>query len=259
MREGGQMGIRLELRDASFRYDRGSDWVLKDVELSLGPGIYGLFGANGSGKTTLLQCIAGVRAWNSGRSGLVLGARSLRGRERRERIGYVSQESAYYEDMTVKAFLTYVARMKLIPDDLIAERIAEMLDCLNLTRLMDLRISSLSLGQKKRLSLAQALVNDPHLLLLDEVMEGLDMEERGAVMDMLHELSDGAIIILASHMLKELESWLDEVMFIADGRVLGPKTPQQWRWLLMQDAGLSDGSGRSLDSLEDVYMAAISG
>jgi len=119
----------------------------------------------------------------------------------------------------------------------------------------DRRIDSLSLGQKKRLSLAQALLNDPHVLLLDEVMEGLDMEERGVVMDMLHELSEGAIILLASHMLKELEPWLEQVMFIADGRVLGPKTPRQWRWLLMHAA---DGSLRNLDTMEDVYLAIIS-
>lgn len=251
------MTVRLELCEASYRYDRASDWVFRDVSFSLRPGLYGLFGPNASGKTTLLQCIAGVRAWRNGNAHMALGARALHGKERLERMGYVPQEPAFYEDMSVRTFLTYVARMKLIPEHRIAERITEMLSRLNLELLADMRIDALSTGQRKRLSLAQALLNDPHLLLLDEALEGLDMEERSAVMEMLQELAEGCIIVLAGHLLKEMEPWLEQVMFMANGHVLGPKTPQQWKWLLMHDTEASGTSSAEWATLEEVYLAAV--
>lgn len=254
--------IRLNVLGASYRHSQSLPWVFEGVELSLTPGIYGLFGPNGSGKTTLLQCIAGIRPFDQGTLQCTLGEQPLSGIRARERLGYVPQQFAFYEEMKARDYLSYVAQMKLIPRQLADDRIAELLHDFGLSECAKQRIVKLSVGQRRRLLIAQAMLNDPHLLLLDEPLAGLDPEERSAVMERLHDQSKHGIVLIASHILTEIEHWVEQAMFIARGRLKGPKTPQQWRWMLLhqgtcnKDDDVIFDQGR-LPTLEDVYLGYI--
>lgn len=251
--------IRLDLNEVSFRQSLSAPWIFQDVKLSLCPGVYGLLGPNGSGKTTLLECIAGIKVVSKGDIQCTLGARKLRDKRFRERLGYVPQEFAFYEEMKVDKFMSYVARMKMIPDHLIPGRVAELLQHFGLTTYSQFVIETLSTGQRRRLSIAQAIINDPHVLLMDEPLEGLDMEERASVMWQLHELAKDSIVLIASHIVVEIEHWVEQILFIVNEHVLGPKSPQQWRWAVMNEAGAGDGNRaeflmEQLPTLEDIYL-----
>ncbi|MGG1658592.1 ATP-binding cassette domain-containing protein [Brevibacillus sp. NRS-1366] len=250
--------IRLDVRKAAFRHSSSAPWVFEGAEFSLSPGINALFGPNGSGKTTMLECIAGIRTFGQGDIRFTLRGRQLGGKRFRERLGYVSQQFAFYEEMKAEHFLTYTAEMKLIPPRLIPDRVAEVLTDVGLARFGQFPIKSLSTGQRRRLSIAQAILNDPHLLLLDEPLEGLDLEERAHVMDLLHEHANGCIILLVGHMFMEIEDWVDQVLFMADGAVSGPKSPQQWKSAMLHEA-LRNGRDAKIPAernptLEEVYM-----
>jgi len=251
--------VRLELSGAAFRHSFSSPWLFENVEFSLTPGIYGLFGPNGSGKTTMLQCIAGIKSFRKGTVRFTKDGRMLTGKGFRERLGYVSQEFAFYEEMRVADFLNYTAQMKLIPPPLIPGRAAELLDIFRLAGCSSSRIETLSTGQRRRLSIAQAMLGDPHLLLMDEPLEGLDMEERSAVMEQLHELSDRSIILMVSHILMEIEDWVDQVLFNVGGQVIGPKTPVHWKTAMLHDPllGGSAVDPDRLPTLDDVYLEQV--
>jgi ABC-2 type transport system ATP-binding protein len=253
--------IRLDVTGAAFRHTLSAPWIFEDVEMSLLPGIYGLFGPNGSGKTTMLQCIAGIKVFSKGDIRFTLDHRQLKHKRFRERLGYVSQEFAFYEEMKAKDFLIYVAGMKLIPPPLIPGRVETLLSDFGLAGFGHFRIESLSTGQRRRLSIAQAMLNDPHLLLLDEPLEGLDLEERASVMELLSELASSSIILMVSHILMEIEHWIDQVLFIVDGHVLGPKSPQQWKTAMLYE-DIEDGEMKGTLSeqaltLEDVYLGQV--
>jgi len=253
--------IRLDVRKAAFRHSSAAPWVFEGAEFSLSPGINAFFGPNGSGKTTLLECIAGIRALGQGDIRFTLRGRRLEGKQFRERLGYVSQQFAFYEEMKAEHYLIYTAEMKLIPDHLISERVAEVLSDVGLARFRQFRIKSLSTGQRRRLSIAQAMLSDPHLLLLDEPLEGLDLEERAHVMDLLHKHANGCIILLVGHMFTEIEDWVDQVLFMTDGSVSGPKSPQQWKSAMLHEAlGNSLGANiptKRLPTLEEVYLGFV--
>lgn len=251
----------FELCGVSFRHTAFAPWLFENVELALSPGIYGLFGPNGSGKTTLLECMAGIRPFGAGEARFVLQDSTLAGKRLRERLGYVSQQFAFYEEMRADRYLTYVAGMKLIPSHLIADRVTEVLESFGLADYRKFRIRSLSTGQRRRLSIAQALLNDPHLLLMDEPLEGLDTEERANVMERLLELAGDGVVIMASHILTGIEHWVEQVLFLSDGCVEGPKTPRQWKMALLHE-NVRDGSAAGSWSereptLEEVYLAQM--
>ena len=217
----------LWVEGVSKRY--GSLRALDGVSLSMEAGITGLLGPNGAGKTTLLRCLATVLAPDSGDI-RVLGRDPDRPSERteiRRQIGYMPQEAGFYRSFTVFDFLDYIAILKEEVDR--EQRHGDVRRVLGLVGLENRstdKIRKLSGGMRQRLALAQALLNEPQVLLLDEPTAGLDPEQRLRFRDMLSRLSEFGAVLLSTHQTEDVAALCDRVVVLDGGRVRFDGTPR---------------------------------
>ena len=222
--------------------DRGHHRVLHDLSFQVAGGeVVGLLGPSGCGKTTLMRAIVGVQA---GVSGLidVLGEQAGAPRLRR-RIGYVTQAPSVYSDLTVRENLRFFARVL----GLGAAAVSRVVETVDLTAQADRVVSSLSGGQRSRVSLAVALLGDPAILVLDEPTVGLDPVLRQALWEVFHDLADaGAAVIVSSHVMDEAER-CDRLLLMREGRFLADGPPDQ----IIRDAGAS--------TIEGAFLALVEG
>jgi len=208
--------------------DEGKDpFLLHPFSYTFRPGLYLLLGPNGSGKSTLLRLMAGIIDPSEGSVKLVEGDRELSFPSLKRRIGYVPQEIAVYEEMTASAYLRYVATMKLIPASLIPDRIADIAAQFGLSDMLPCRISSLSTGTKKLLTLAQSVLSDPDILLADELPETLDPEALQRVTDYLRRCARHSITLLSTHRLDVLPYLADKILILFRGRLIGSHDPDE--------------------------------
>lgn len=193
--------------------------VLSGVSVRLGTGLWVLLGPNGAGKSALLACAAGVMRPLDGRL-LWNGqdAYALAGRYRRH-VGYVPQEPLDYADLTPRSLLLYLATLKGIRPGLQAERVTEMLELTGVGAAAGRVIGTLSMGLRARLSLAQALLNDPDILLLDEPAPGLDPGERVRFRNLIQDLGRDRIVLLATNIPEEAVDIAAGVLRLRDGRL----------------------------------------
>jgi ABC-2 type transport system ATP-binding protein len=218
------VGIRCEpgiqAQQLTRRY--GSTLALDGVDLTLGRGVTGLLGPNGAGKTTLLSILATVAAPDAGRLS-VLGHDPADAGQRveiRRRLGYLPQDLGYHRHFTVAAFLDYAAILKEITDP--RRRHAEIARVLEQTNLADRagkRIRTLSGGLRRRLGLAQALLGQPELLVLDEPVAGLDVEQRLRFRELISGLPGDPVVVLATHHVDDVTAICSAVVVLLDGRV----------------------------------------
>ncbi len=213
----------LEIKNLSKNY--GDIHALCDVSMTLDNGIYGLLGPNGAGKSTLINLITdnikrdkGEICWN-GKDILKLG------KGYRDIIGYMPQEQGYYEDFTAGAFLVYMAKVKGISGIKAKTRIEELFNTVNLQNNRNDKIGSFSGGMKQRLMLAQALLNDPKILILDEPTAGVDPQERIRIRNFISEIAKDRIVILATHIISDVEAIAKEIIFIKKGEIIEKGTP----------------------------------
>ncbi len=188
------------------------------VSLSMKPGVYGLLGANGAGKTTLLRMICGVLTPDSGE--ISLDRFSVREEEYRNCLGYLPQKFGYYPNFTAWDFLMYMAALKGIPRNRAKVRIEELLEAVNLKGSEKKKIAAFSGGMKQRLGIAQALLNNPKLLVLDEPTAGLDPKERVKFRNMISRLGKERIVILSTHIVSDVEYIADEILLMKEGSIL---------------------------------------
>lgn len=210
--------LTLELADVSKKYEVNS-WVLRSVSITVRPGLYALIGPNGAGKTTLLRLLGGVSAPSSGR--ILLNGQDISGdySNYKQNLGYLPQEFGFYPDMTSREFLHYMARLKGIPPSLCPARVEEIAECAGVRLALDTKIGGWSAGQRRRLGIAQALLNDPDILILDEPMVGLDLEEKLFFWNYFYQLSKDRIIMLSSNTLVDFTTFADGVMLLIDGEI----------------------------------------
>ncbi len=210
--------FELELRNVSKRY--GSRRVVDGVDCVLSCGVYGLLGANGAGKTTLLRMICGILETSGGE---ILcegsGIRKL-GAEYRRLLGYLPQNFGYYPEFTAKKFLWYLAALKAIPKSEASSKAEELLKLVGLEEVKDKKIKTFSGGMVRRLGIAQALLGDPKILILDEPTAGLDPRERIRFRNIISALSKDRIIILSTHIVSDVEYIADRILLMKDGRIL---------------------------------------
>jgi ABC-type multidrug transport system ATPase subunit len=202
-------------------------WALRDFSLTLRPGVLGLLGPNGAGKTTLMSILATITRATRGR--VLWNATDLASDPDaiRQVLGYLPQDFGVYPNLNAVEFLEYLAAVRGLDATTARRRIDELLTLVNLTDVRKRPLGGYSGGMKQRIGIAQALLNDPQLLIVDEPTSGLDPEERVRFRNLLSELSGERIIILSTHIVSDIEATATDIALIAGGTLIVHARPEE--------------------------------
>ncbi len=240
--------MELKLNEVTKKY--GQKVALDRFSYTFGNGIYGILGANGAGKSTLMNLITDNVKRDGGEI-LYNGTDVLKlGDAFRAQLGFMPQQQGVYEGMTAETFLAYMARLKKLPGKRIRGEIARVLELTNLSDVRHSKIGSFSGGMKQRVLLAQAMLGEPKVLILDEPTAGLDPKERVRLRNYIHDLSKDRIVLLATHIVSDIEAIADDIILIKKGRIVKNGSPQELIASLPEDRKPLLG----YFSLEDVYL-----
>ncbi|WP_410572895.1 ABC transporter ATP-binding protein [Amycolatopsis sp. cmx-4-61] len=193
------------------------------LDLSLGKGVHGLLGPNGAGKTTLIRALATVLRPASGRLTLLGGSGSRR--ELRRRLGYLPQNFGYYKRFTVREFVEYLAWLKEMSKEDIPDAVQRAVERVGLADRADDRMKTLSGGMVRRVGIAQAIVNDPDILLLDEPTAGLDPAQRVRFRELVQELGRDSCVVISTHLVEDVAAACTDVVLFAAGKLVFQGTP----------------------------------
>ncbi len=216
--------MELTIEHLGKRY--GQHWALRDLSMRCERGMLGLVGPNGAGKTTLMRMIATLLEPTAGT--ILWNGQDIRthGVALRQVLGYLPQDFGIYPEFTGRQFLRYLAAMKGLPGSLAHRRVDEVVEIVNLEQVADRKLPTYSGGMKQRIGIAQALLNDPELLIVDEPTAGLDPAERVRFRTLLASLTSNRIIILSTHIISDVEAVANRLMILQEGRVLADTTPE---------------------------------
>lgn len=236
--------MKLTIEHLSKRY-RHDVWGLREFDLEVGPGVIGLLGPNGAGKSTLMRMLAtisqpseGTIKWNG--VDIVRSPDTLRAS-----LGYLPQDFGIYPNLSGLEFLEYIAAIKGLDGKSARRRIDELLVVVNLVHAAKRPLGGYSGGMKQRVGIAQALLNDPQLLIVDEPTVGLDPEERVRFRNLLSDLSGKRIILFSTHIVSDVEATATEIVVIHRGRKLQHAAPEKllqplegkvWQWVVPSEA-----------------------
>lgn len=215
--------MRLEFDNISKIY--GGNVALEHINLTLEYGIYGLLGPNGAGKTTLMRIMTDLLVPSTGRVLLDGQDISVLGAEYRKRIGYLPQDFGFYPNYTAEQFLLYISKLKGLSKFEAKQQTDELLRMVGLEAKSREKMRNLSGGQRQRVGIAQALLSDPDILVLDEPTAGLDPEERIRFRGIISGLSQQKIVLLSTHIVSDLEAVANEIILLKKGRILDKKKP----------------------------------
>ncbi len=232
--------MKLTIEGVGKRY-KGNFWGLREFSLELGPGVLGLLGPNGAGKSTLMRILATITRPTEGRA-LWNGTDIARSpNELRSGLGYLPQDFGVYPNLNAVEFLEYMAAVKGLDAAAARRRIDELLVLVNLTEARKRPLAGYSGGMKQRIGIAQALLNDPQLLIVDEPTVGLDPEERVRFRNLLSDLGGERIVILSTHIVSDVEATATGIALIDQGRLLAYAPPEEllrrvegkvWEWVM---------------------------
>lgn len=235
--------MQLEIKHLTKRY--GDKTALDDFSYCFDAGIYGILGANGAGKTTLMNLITDNVRRDAGEI-LFNGTDVLKlGKRFRSVLGYMPQQQGMYPDFSARAFLLYMAELKEIPRKQAREQVEALLEMVNLQDAAHKKLGGFSGGMRQRVLLAQALLGDTAVLILDEPSAGLDPRERLRIRKYIAELASDRIVFLTTHIVSDIESIAKDVLLMKQGKLVTHGAPES----LIE----SVGGG----SLEDVYLSYL--
>lgn len=210
--------MELQLQDLRKQY--GEKCAVNNVSANLAPGVYGLLGANGAGKTTLMRMICGVLKPTSGSIRLDGKTMEELGEQYYTHLGYMPQDFGFYPDFTAHEFMLYMAAVKGLDKRLAKKRTENLLHMVNLSDVADKKIKSYSGGMKQRLGIAQAELNSPAILILDEPTAGLDPKERVRFRNLISDFAKEKIVILSTHIVSDVSYIADTILMMKQGRFL---------------------------------------
>ena len=215
--------MKLVIKELSKSY--GKTKALDNISFEMTEGIYGVLGPNGAGKSTLINLLTDNIRRDTGK--ILLDETDILDMKRDylNCIGYMPQDQGYYEDFSVKAFLKYIAKLKGINGKLMRERVDELIQMFHMEEYCHKRVGSLSGGMRQRVLLAQALLNDPKILILDEPTAGVDPQERINIRNSISKIADNRIIIIATHIVSDIEAIANEILLMKDGQLVEKDTP----------------------------------
>lgn len=209
--------MEIVIDNLSKRY--GKKEAIKNLSLKIPSGMYGLLGRNGAGKTSLMRILAALSVPTNG--DIWLNGVSIKETAKiREMVGYLPQDFSMYRSMTVLGAMDYLGLLSDIPKEIRKERIDELLEKVNLKDNAKTKIKALSGGMKRRLGIAQALLHNPQILIVDEPTAGLDPEERIRFRNLLSDFADDRIVLLSTHIASDIESTCDGVAVLNDGKLI---------------------------------------
>jgi ABC-2 type transport system ATP-binding protein len=210
------MELSIEQLSKHFGFKK----AVNDVTVTLQSGVYGLLGANGAGKTTLMRMVCNVLNPTSGRI-LYDGEEIVHmGEDYRSRLGYLPQDFGYYPDFTAKEYLEFIAAIKGVEAKKVKRKVETLLDTVNLSNVAGKKIRTFSGGMKQRLGIAQAVINNPKILVLDEPTAGLDPKERMRFRNLIAELAKDKIVILSTHIVSDIDYIADDILMMKKGRLI---------------------------------------
>ncbi len=217
--------LKFETKNLNKNY--GKNVALNNISLTLKNGIIGILAPNGAGKTTLLRILATISAPNSGN--IYFNGKDIfeMGKGYRDIIGYLPQDFGVYPNQTAEKFLRYFSVLKGISKEKIDYKIDEILDIVSLSHVKKKKLKTFSGGMKKRIGIAQALLNDPKILILDEPTASLDPDERIKFRDFLITISKSRLVILSTHIVSDLEAAATDIVFMREGQVISHISPEE--------------------------------
>lgn len=217
--------MKVEIQNLTKRF--GQKTAVDDVSLALTSGVWGLIGANGAGKTTLMRMLAGILTPTSGRVFCDGADTRAMGEAWRDMLGYLPQHFGFYPEFTVADYLDYMAALKGLEKKFAREKIEELCEILSLTRVYRNKIKKLSGGTQRRVGIAQAMLNDPEVLILDEPTSGLDPGERVRFRNLLSKFARDRIVLISTHIVSDIEYIAAENAIMKDGRLIDVGTTEQ--------------------------------
>lgn len=243
--------MKLELRKLTKKY--GKKVALSDINVVLEQGVYAILGANGAGKSTLMNLITDNVSRTSG--DILYNGREIRkmGAAFRSKLGYMPQQQGYYEQFSARAFLLYMASLKGLKGKRAAAEVDRLLEVVNLSEESHIKMEKYSGGMKQRALLAQALLGNPDILILDEPTAGLDPRERIRMRNYISELSADKIILFATHVVSDIECIADRVLLMRNGKLLKTGTPGELISSMEGKVGEMTCTKQELEQIREQY------
>lgn len=216
--------MELAIKNVSKNY--GKVQALSHISLKLEEGVYGLLGPNGAGKSTLIQIITGNLKPSEGN--IYFNGKEIQKEDKNYKriLGYAPQSQGLYDMFTAEKFLEYIALLKEMKKAEISRQVAEILETVGLTEARDRKLGGFSGGMKQRILIGQALLGNPKILILDEPTAGLDPKERIRIRNFISRISKDKIVLIATHVVSDIETIAREIILLGKGNLMGQGTPE---------------------------------
>lgn len=210
----------MELKITDLTKEFGDFTAVNHLDIKMGKGVYGLLGVNGAGKTTLMRMLCTLLRPTGGE--ITFNGKEIFGMEEdyRKILGYLPQDFGFYPEFSVYDYLLYIAAIKGIRSSVAKKRVSELIDSVGLSKLTNKKMKKLSGGMKRRAGIAQAMLNNPKVLILDEPTAGLDPNERVRFRNLISELAEDRLVLLSTHIVSDVEYIANEILLMKDGKLV---------------------------------------